>query len=70
MSLLLLRDTDDHIIYIVGGQYFPVPRHVEINEWTVMWIMKDLEDELGKWWWKWVARESSWRLSVDTSHGG
>jgi hypothetical protein len=51
LSLLLTRDTGDHSIYIVGGERFAVPRHIEINEWTAMSIMKNLEDELGKGWW-------------------
>jgi len=36
----------------VGGFEFAVPRHNEINEYTVQAIMKDLSDQLGEDWWR------------------
>lgn len=40
-----------HDVYVVGGQKVPIARHAEINDYTALQIMKDLEGELGKEWW-------------------
>jgi hypothetical protein len=42
----------NHETYEVGGQKVPIPRHKEINEYTALRIMKDLEGTLGKDWWQ------------------
>lgn len=47
-----IREGANHTIYAVGGFRFAVPRHSELNEYTAEEIMKDLEDELGKGWWR------------------
>lgn len=48
----LLRDTGAHEIWSLDGQRLSIPRHREINEVTAREIMKDLEDKLGKDWWR------------------
>jgi mRNA interferase HicA len=47
-----VREGSKHTIYRCGSQQIVVPRHREINEITALGIMVDLEDELGKGWWK------------------
>lgn len=51
-DLLLVREGASHSIYRCGPQNIVVPRHREINEITARAIMRDLEDVLGKDWWK------------------
>jgi len=46
------RQGKRHEIWRCGSTTFPVPRHREINELTAVGILKDLEGELGKDWWK------------------
>lgn len=48
----LRREGSRHTIFAVGTFEFPVPRHSEINEYTAQAILKDLEQELGKDWWR------------------
>jgi mRNA interferase HicA len=48
----LLREGGSHSIFRCGGQNIVIPRHREINEHTARGIMRDLDDELGKDWWK------------------
>ena len=51
-DLTLIREGGSHSIFRCGGQNVVIPRHREINELTARSIMKDLDDELGKDWWK------------------
>ena len=51
-DLVLVREGGSHSIFRCGNQNVVIPRHLEINELTALGIMKDLEDELGKDWWK------------------
>ncbi len=46
------REGRRHEIWLCGSTEFPVPRHKEINEFTAESIMKELETELGKDWWR------------------
>ncbi|GAA0716771.1 hypothetical protein Drose_36795 [Dactylosporangium roseum] len=48
----LHREGTSHSIYRCDGQNVVVPRHTEINEITARAIMRDLEDQLGKGWWR------------------
>ncbi len=48
----LVREGAEHTLYQLNGQRVVVPRHGEINEITVVEIMKDLEGQLGREWWK------------------
>lgn len=48
----LHREGGAHSIYLCGTQKVTVPRHSEINEITARAIMRDLEDQLGKGWWR------------------
>jgi mRNA interferase HicA len=48
----LLREGGRHSIYRCGSQQVTLPRHREINEMTAVGIMADLEDELGRGWWR------------------
>lgn len=52
LKLELVREGGKHSIYRCGSQQITVPRHREINEVTAMGIMADLEDELGRGWWR------------------
>lgn len=52
MSWELVRDTGAHEIWSLDGQRISVPRHREINEITARAILKDVEDKLGKDWWR------------------
>lgn len=47
-----IRNKGDHEVFSLDGQRVTVPRHSEINELTARSILKDLEDKLGKDWWK------------------
>lgn len=48
----LIRQGGGHSVFQCGGQRVVVPRHREINERTARAIMRDLDDQLGKDWWK------------------
>jgi mRNA interferase HicA len=48
----LLREGGSHSIFRCGDQNIVIPRYREINEHTARGIMRDLDDELGKDWWK------------------
>jgi mRNA interferase HicA len=48
----LVREGGSHSIFRCGRQNVVVPRHLEINELTARRIMRDLDDELGRDWWK------------------
>lgn len=52
LALDELREGAQHSIFQVGDFSFAVPRHTEINEHTAQGIMKNLEDQLGKDWWR------------------
>ncbi len=52
LTLKKEREGKRHEIWQCGSARFPVPRHNEINEFTAEAIMKDLEGELGKDWWR------------------
>ncbi|HYJ33853.1 MAG TPA: hypothetical protein VE326_11590 [Candidatus Binatia bacterium] len=47
-----VREGGDHSIFRCGSTSISVPRHREINEFTARGILRDLEDELGKGWWR------------------
>jgi hypothetical protein len=49
---LLVREGSRHEFWQVGGVLVSVPRHRDINEWTAVGIMRDLEPMLGKDWWR------------------
>lgn len=46
------REGASHTVFALGPLEFTVPRHSEINEYTAEAIMKDLEEQLGKGWWR------------------
>jgi mRNA interferase HicA len=46
------RQGKQHEIWRCGATKVSVPRHREINELTAHGICKDLDDELGKDWWR------------------
>jgi mRNA interferase HicA len=48
----LQREGGNHEIWLCGTSRIVVPRHGEINELTARGILKDLEIELGKDWWR------------------
>ena len=48
----LVREGGSHSIFQCGGQRVVIPRHREINELTARAIMRDLDDQLGRDWWK------------------
>jgi hypothetical protein len=48
----LVREGAQHTLYRLNGQPVVIPRHREINERTAIAIMKDLEGQIGKDWWK------------------
>lgn len=41
-----------HEAFECDGMRLPIPRGREINEYTAQRIMRDLEDKLGKDWWR------------------
>ena len=47
-----VREGASHSLYQLGATRVVLPRHSEINEITALSIMKDLEGQLGKGWWK------------------
>ena len=48
----LVREGGKHSVYQCGAQRFTVPRHAEVNEITARGILRHLESELGKGWWR------------------
>jgi hypothetical protein len=48
----LVRQGGDHEIWRCGSTEVPVPRHAEIGEQVARAIWRELEDELGKGWWR------------------
>jgi hypothetical protein len=52
LNLDEVRDSGIHTIFRVGQAQFSVPRHAEINELTAQGIMRYLESEFGKGWWR------------------
>ena len=48
----LKREGRQHEIWQCGTTQVSVPRHREVNTYTAEAIMKDLESELGKDWWR------------------
>ncbi|MBO0880048.1 MAG: type II toxin-antitoxin system HicA family toxin [Mycobacterium sp.] len=48
----LVRQGGAHEIYRCGSRQVTVPRHREINEYTAQGTMSDLDDVLGKGWWR------------------
>jgi mRNA interferase HicA len=52
VTFTLAREGGSHSVYRCGGQNVVIPRHREINEITARSIVRDLEDVLGKEWWK------------------
>ncbi len=52
IDMALVREGGKHSIYRCGTQNVSIPRHREINEHTARGIMRDLDDVLGKDWWK------------------
>jgi hypothetical protein len=47
-----IRSGAKHDLWECGQTRVPIPRHNEINEYTAEGIMKDLDGELGKDWWR------------------
>jgi mRNA interferase HicA len=47
-----VREKGPHSIYRCGTQNVVIPRHREIAELTAQGIMRDLDDVLGKDWWR------------------
>ena len=52
LSWDLAREGAEHTLYRLGSKPVVIPRHNEINEVTAQAIMKDLEANLGKGWWR------------------
>ncbi|MBT8223990.1 MAG: type II toxin-antitoxin system HicA family toxin [Dactylosporangium sp.] len=52
IEFTLVREGGSHSIFQCGSQRVVVPRHREINELTTRGILRDLDDQLGKDWWK------------------
>ena len=48
----LVREGGNHEIWACGGTRVQVPRHREVAEGTALDILRDLEAELGKGWWR------------------
>jgi hypothetical protein len=48
----LVRKGGEHEIWACGRTRVQVPRHREVNERTAIEILRDLEPELGKDWWR------------------
>lgn len=48
----LVRQGANHELWRCGSMDVAVPRHAEVNERTAIGIMRSLEDELGKGWWR------------------
>jgi mRNA interferase HicA len=52
LEFVLVREGSNHSIFQCGGQRVVIPRHRDINELAARAIMRDLDDQLGKDWWK------------------
>lgn len=48
----LVRQGGDHEVWRCGTEQVTVPRHREVNPYTAEGIMRTLEPELGKDWWR------------------
>lgn len=48
----MAREGGSHSIFRCGPQNVVIPRHREINEITARAIMPDLDEVLGRDWWK------------------
>lgn len=48
----LVREGGNHSIFHCGTQNVVIPRHKEINEITARAIMRDLDEVIGRDWWK------------------
>ena len=48
---VVYREGSNHSQLIIGNKQIPIPRHKEIDEKLAMYIMKELESELGERWW-------------------
>jgi mRNA interferase HicA len=49
---VFVREGSQHGLYRLGTVRVVIPRHSEINEMTAEAILKDLEGQLGKGWWR------------------
>lgn len=47
-----IQETGKHSKIVIGKRKIPFPRQREIDEDLARFIMKQLENELGKGWWK------------------
>lgn len=52
IGFVLKRQGRDHELWLCGQTEIVIPRHREINELTARGVLKDLEHELGKGWWR------------------
>ena len=52
MEFGLVREGGEHSVYECGSERFTVPRQVEVNEITAQAILRHLESEFGKGWWR------------------
>ena len=52
VSFDLVREGGEHSVYQCGRERFTVPRHTEINEITAQAILRHLESQFGKGWWR------------------
>jgi mRNA interferase HicA len=52
IDFVVVREGSRHSIFRCGSQPISIPRHREIPEPTARAIMRDLDGELGKDWWK------------------
>jgi mRNA interferase HicA len=48
----LIREGGEHSVYQCGTERFTVPRHVEVNEITAQGILRHLESQFGRGWWR------------------
>jgi hypothetical protein len=48
----LIRQGSRHEFWDVGGIRLSIPRHRDINDWTAVAIMRDLERLFGDGWWR------------------
>lgn len=52
VEVTIVRDTGPHTIYAVGGQRVSIPRHREVQQGTAEAIFRQVENVLGKGWWR------------------
>jgi hypothetical protein len=52
VSWTRLRSTGRHQIWECDGMRIPIPRHRELGEHLAIAIFRDLEEKLGKDWWR------------------